>query len=176
MKKICIIFLAFFIIILSAVGLGGNSSAQTQYLRIHIRANSNLSVDQAVKYRVRDGVVEYLTPLVAECETRGEAEEKLSGRLDEIACLAGGILSEYGFSYGAKAALVNETFPTRLYGEYTLPAGEYRALIVCLGEGAGDNWWCVVYPPLCFSNVSGNVVYKSKIAEIIEQWRVNTRS
>ena len=69
-----------------------------------------------------------------------------------------------------------EEFPTRIYGEYTLPAGEYTALIIELGEGAGDNWWCVIYPPLCFSSPSGGkIVYKSKIIEIIETWKKNRK-
>ena len=82
------------------------------------------------------------------------------------------ILSKNGFSYGATAKLTAERFPTRVYGEYTLPAGEYTALILELGKGQGDNWWCVVYPPLCFAKpTGGNVVYKSKILEIIENWK-----
>ena len=84
-------------------------------------------------------------------------------------------LAEAGFSYRATVSLTKEKFPTRVYDGYTLPAGEYRALIVYLGEGVGDNWWCVVYPPLCFSSLSTGVVYKSKIAEIIQKWQAGTR-
>ena len=79
-------------------------------------------------------------------------------------------MKEEGFSYGASAELETENFPTRVYGEYTLPAGEYSALIIRLGSGEGDNWWCVVYPPLCFAAVDTDIVYKSKIKEIIENW------
>jgi stage II sporulation protein R len=82
------------------------------------------------------------------------------------------VLLQKGYSYGARASVRRERFPTRVYGEYVLERGEYLALIVELGKGEGDNWWCVVYPPLCFVGDSGaKLVYKSKIAEIIERWK-----
>ena len=176
MKNVCIIFLLSIIISLTALGfsggLGGSDRATNEYLRIHIRADSNEREAQAVKYLVRDGIVEYLTPIVACCETKTEAINGVGARLDGIEKKAEQILSQNGFSYGASVKLTKENFPTRVYGDYTLPAGEYTALIVELGEGQGDNWWCVVYPPLCFAAPTGeNVVYKSKILEIIENWK-----
>ncbi|MBQ8685685.1 MAG: stage II sporulation protein R [Clostridia bacterium] len=175
MKKFCIIFLTSIIISLTAIGFGGcfdGGAATTDYLRIHIRAHSNAEEAQAVKYLVRDGVVDFLTPLVAECETKEGAIESVENALADIERVASAVLTENGYAYGARAEVKTEEFPTRVYGEYTLPAGEYAALIVELGEGKGDNWWCVVYPPLCFTGASGeNVVYKSKILEIIERWK-----
>ena len=141
-----------------------------EYLRIHIRADSNEDGAQAVKYKVRDGVVEYLTPLVADYTTQREAVQGIAKNLDNIRLVAEEILRKAGFSYGAAVEIKTENFPTRVYGSYTLPAGEYTALIVRLGRGEGDNWWCVVYPPLCFAAVSTDVVYKSKIKEIIEKF------
>ena len=179
MKKLCITFLLSGIIILSAVGflrggsLGGDAvGGNAEYPRIHIRANSDAGEDQAVKYLVRDAVVEYLTPFVAQSETREEAEERMEGCLAGIAATAEAVLRAKGFFYGARAELKDEEFPTRVYGEYTLQAGVYRALIVYLGEGTGDNWWCVIYPPLCFAGEPGDdIVYKSKILEIIDNWK-----
>lgn len=176
MKKVCIIFLLSIIISLTAVGFSGfggaQNTVQSEYLRIHIRADSNEESAQAVKYLVRDEVVEYLTPLVAGYETKDEAMFGVSQSLAGIERVAERVLSQNGFFYGAKARLTKETFPTRVYGDYTLPAGEYAALIIELGSGAGDNWWCVVYPPLCFAAPSGeNVIYKSKIKEIVENWK-----
>ena len=174
MKRICIIFLTSIIIILTAVGLGSpKQSAQTEYLRIHIRANSNSTQDQSVKYKVRDKVVQYLTPYVAESRTLAEAEQTIQRQIEKVTEVASKTLIGEGFSYRARAVMATESFPTRVYDGYTLPAGNYRALVVYLGEGTGDNWWCVVYPPLCFSATS-NVVYKSKIAEIIEKWQAGT--
>ena len=140
------------------------------YLRMHIRADSNEAEAQAVKYQVRDRVVSFLTPVVAECETKEEAMKTLEGMLDRIECVAEEVLRANGFSYGAKASIRKESFPTRIYEEVTLEAGVYDALIIELGSGAGDNWWCVVYPPLCFAGGNGNITYKSKIAEIIERF------
>ena len=184
MKKICIIFLLSIIISLTALGFGGFSeneapryalSAQKQemceeYLRIHIRADSNEDRAQAVKYTVRDGVVDYLTPLVADYTTQKQAVRGIAKNLDGIRLVAEKILQQAGFSYGAAVEIKTENFPTRVYGSYTLPAGEYTALIVRLGRGEGDNWWCVVYPPLCFAATSADVVYKSKIKEIIDRF------
>ena len=176
MKKYCIIFLTLVIISLTALGFSGglsvaNERVQSEYLRIHIRADSNKGAAQAVKYRVRDDVVDYLTPLVANYETKDAAVDGIRAHLSKIAAVASRTLERNGFFYGASAELTVEAFPTRVYGEYTLPAGEYAALILKLGKGEGDNWWCVVYPPLCFAGENGNVVYKSKIAEIIRKWR-----
>ncbi len=174
MKKICIIFLALFIITLTAVGFSDGKTAKNtatdDYLRIHIRADSNEKGAQAVKYLVRDGIVAYLTPLVAEFSTKRDALDGIEENLDEISAVATSVLRKNGFSYGATARLEREVFPTRVYDGYTLPSGEYSALIVRLGKGEGDNWWCVVYPPLCFTGGQGAVVYKSKIKEIIRRF------
>ena len=177
MKKVCIIFLLSIIISLTALGFSGcfgSATEQSEYLRIHIRADSNDEDAQAVKYLVRDGIVAYLTPLVAEYETKAAATAGIEKNLAGSETAANEVLTRNGFDYAARAEVRTEEFPTRVYGDYTLPAGTYTALIVELGSGKGDNWWCVVYPPLCFAGSSqGNVVYKSKIAEIIENWKKN---
>ena len=185
MKKSCIIFLLSVIISVTALGFSGifgenlsnghtmsALSEQSAYLRIHIRADSNEAEAQAVKYRVRDEIVEYLTPLVANYQTKTEAVQGVAAHLDDIEEIAKKLLKEQGFSYGAEAEIKKESFPTRIYDDFTLPAGEYSALILRLGAGKGDNWWCVVYPPLCFAAPTGqNVIYKSKIKEIIQNFQ-----
>ena len=182
MRKICIIFLLSIIITITAIGFSPTGTMKTEtcfageYLRIHIRADSNDNEAQSVKYAVRDEVVSYLTPIVASCATQREAVEKIGTHLTALSMVADGVLRLKGFEYGATATIERETFPTRVYEGYTLPAGEYVALIVRLGKGEGNNWWCVVYPPLCFAAPTGqNVVYKSKIAEIIRAWQENHR-
>lgn len=173
MKKLVVVMLlvaSIAGIALMFAGNGGNTTENAAYLRVHIRANSNSEEDQAVKYLVRDQVVAYLTPTVADCESKQEAMEKIQGKLSEISAVADGVLRSKGYFYGAKASLRKEEFPTRVYDTVTLEAGVYDALILELGTGSGDNWWCVVYPPLCFAGGNGNVVYKSKIAEIIRNF------
>ena len=179
MKKVCIIFHLSIIISLTVYGFSSRQVWQSAtqndtsgYLRIHVRADSNDEDAQAIKYQVRDGIVEYLTPLVAQYDTKEQALIGIRQHLSKIEKVAESILCKNGFAYGATVRLERETFPTRVYGEYTLPAGEYTALIVQLGSGKGDNWWCVIYPPLCFTAPTGqNVIYKSKIAEIIRRWK-----
>ncbi len=171
MKNLCISFLIIGIIILSAIGfILPQERVEEEYLRIHIRANSNLQVDQTVKYAVRDAVIEYLTPKVSECDTKAKAEQMLNGSLRDIEKRANEVLKTYGFSYESRAEVRQEEFPTRVYENLTLSSGFYDALIIELGEGVGDNWWCVVYPPLCFTGEGSGYVYRSKIADIINDF------
>ncbi len=171
MKKLCISFLGCAIIVLSAIGLtlGGNVT-HTEYLRIHVRANSNSQIDQAVKLKVKDAVVEFLTPYLAECDTKVKAEKTLKNNLGGIEAVADKTLKRNGFNYTARASVKNEEFPTRAYGDLVLDGGFYDALILELGSGEGDNWWCVCYPPLCFTDGGSGYVYKSKILEIINDF------
>ena len=137
-------------------------------IRIHIRANSDSDVDQAVKYIVRDAVVEYLSPSMSTAGSRSEAYRRIAARLSGIKKTAADKLSECGFSYGANAYTSNEYFPDRDYGDVKYPAGYYDALIVELGTGKGGNWWCVAYPPLCFYGNDGEEFrYSSIIAELL---------
>lgn len=171
MKGACISFLIVAIIILSVTGFYfGENEIEKEYLRIHVRADSNSEEDQAVKYKVKDAVVEYLTPFIAECDSKEKAKTLLTERLDDIEKVAEETLKENGFTYRAKAKVKNEKFPTRNYGNLQLESGFYDALILELGSGEGDNWWCVVYPPLCFTGEGKNYVYKSKIKEIIDEF------
>lgn len=160
------------IICLALVGIlaffGAPAQTESEYLRIHIRANSNAAIDQAVKYQVKDAVVDFMIPFLANCETKAESIEIVKQNLDGIERVAESVLMQNGFSYTATALLNKEEFPTRSYGDLTLESGFYDALILNLGTGAGDNWWCVVYPPLCFVNGGvGTNVFKSRILEII---------
>ncbi len=171
MKKLCISFLSCVIIVLSVLGLTlTKNDVQVEYLRIHVRANSNQEIDQAVKYAVKDAVVEYLTPFLVECNSKQKAESTLKSKLPDIEQVADKTLERNGFSYTSNADVRNEQFPTRTYGELVLEGGYYDALILELGDGVGDNWWCVVYPPLCFTEGSGSYVYRSKLLDIINDF------
>ena len=172
MKKVCISFLALAIIILITAGYiaARGEKPTTEYLRIHIRADSNSDADQNVKYKLKDAVVEFLTPYLAACDTREKADETIKTLIPRIERVADGVLGENGFGYSSEALIRNEKFPTRVYGDLTLDCGYYDALIINLGSGKGDNWWCVVYPPLCFTGEGQNYVYKSKIHEIIKRF------
>ncbi len=177
MKKFCISFLGILIICLSIIGIFATDkqTVNTEYLRLHVRANSNEVIDQEVKYQVKDAVVEFLTPVVAECTTKDKAEKLLSKNLPNIERVCDQVLKKEGFNYTSKASLKEEEFPLREYDGVTLEEGIYKALIIELGSGEGNNWWCVVYPPLCFTGEGTGYVYKSKILQIIDDFFNNTK-
>lgn len=143
---------------------------ETQYLRIHIRANSNSDKDQSVKYKVKDEIVEALIPLLADVESFDEAKSIVSQNFGYIEEVADKTLSDNGFNYTSNASIKNEYFPTRSYDEITLEEGYYDALILNLGSGDGDNWWCIVFPAFCFTQTKkiDNIEYISRIWEIIK--------
>ena len=173
MKKFCISFLCLAIIVLSSVVLFGcdvNRDYKKEYLRIHIRANSNIEEDQAVKYLVKDKMVEFLTPYLSNVHDKTEAISLLKELTLSLEAVADKVLKERGFNYTSKVSIKSERFPLRVYGNLSLEEGIYDALIVELGSGTGDNWWCVVYPPLCFVEGDGNYLYKSKLFEIIKDF------
>ncbi len=171
MKAFCISLLTCAIIILSVIGISvEEKKIHEEYLRIHIRANSNDEEDQKIKYLIKEKLVSYLTPLLSECKTKEKAERELKIRLSDIEEITNDTLKTNGYDYICRASIREENFPTRTYDSLTLEAGFYDALIVELGEGSGDNWWCVVYPPLCFVDGGHGYVYKSKILEIINDF------
>ena len=174
MKKVFILIAALAALFIAINVFAGNEEEKevnADYLRIHIRANSNSDADQSVKYEVKAAVVEALTPLVLGARSKEQAEEIISENLWLIDETSERVLRENGFYYGAKARLCDEQFPTRTYGDLTLESGVYDALIVDLGSGEGDNWWCVVFPPLCFvaDGEGEDVTYKSLIVEWFEK-------
>ena len=142
----------------------------SDYLRVHIRANSNSIEDQKIKYMVRDAVVEAMIPILSEVQTKQQAEVIVRKNFQLIEDVANEILLQNGFSYNAHARISNEYFPTKTYENLTLKDGFYDALILDLGSGAGNNWWCVIYPAFCFLKTTNNSnsVYISKIWEIIK--------
>ena len=175
MKKIAV----FVLIIVSLslfVSLSGctpRSSVADDCVRIHIRANSNSDADQSVKMKVVEKVVEYLTPHLAACRTPSEAKKEINAAISEIEKVANGVLAANGKKYTAKATLKREKFPTRNYDGINFSGGVYDALIVELGTGSGDNWWCVAFPPLCFvpEENSENFRYRSLIVELIRKFK-----
>lgn len=118
-------------------------------VRLHVVANSNGAEDQAVKLLVRDAVLEEAARWYQGAGSMEEASSQLCTHLQSIAGAARQVLGEQGVDYSATAQMTEMYFPTRDYGDFRLPAGRYRTLRVTLGEGAGKNWWCVVFPPLC---------------------------
>jgi len=142
--------------------------------RIHIIANSNSEIDSSIKYKIKDAYANFLTAGLANCKDKKEAENLIKNNIDNLKAIANTIISECGLNYGATLNVANEYFPSRVYGDYVVESGYYDGITVTLGQGRGDNWWCVLFPPLCYYNAtitnSNSVVYKSKLLEIINQF------
>lgn len=164
MRKLSVVLISFFALLLG----GCNFSSNESYLRIHIRANSNSQSDQSIKYEIKNVCVEYLSEYVPDCKSKDDVVDMLNNQTHSLKLIIDEFLQEKGFDYECNIKINNEFFPTRTYGDLTLEEDYYDALIINLGSGIGDNWWCVVYPPLCF-NTNSNVVYKSKIKELIDK-------
>lgn len=168
MKKFISLIVILSAIIILYFGLF-TKPAKNDYIRIHILANSNLEIDQNVKYEIKDKIIAYLLPYISLCETREDFVAILNNSIDGVENVANKVLKEKNFAYKANVVFCEENFPTREYDSLVLESGLYDAIIVNLGEAKGDNWWCVVYPPLCFvSNCSSDVMYKSRILEILK--------
>ena len=118
-------------------------------VRLHVLANSDSAEDQALKLQVRDRILARTTAILEEAADRQEAEGRLRGDLLELERIAAEEIAAAGYGYTVTAELRDTAFPTKEYDGFTLPAGEYLALRIVIGEGRGQNWWCVAFPPLC---------------------------
>lgn len=132
-----------------ALALRARDDLADKVVRLHVLANSDSEEDQALKLQVRDVVLERATELLEQSADRREAEGLLRGNLLELERIAAEEIKARGYDYPVAVELTDAEFPTRAYDGFTLPAGEYLALRVIIGEGGGRNWWCVVFPPLC---------------------------
>ena len=131
-------------------------------LRFHVIANSDSKEDQAVKLKVKEAVLELLSPSLSNATDKDEVKQIITSRMDDILDCSRNILSQYGFSYSVEASITTCDFPVKSYGDLIFPAGTYEALRIVLGNGDGKNWWCVMYPPLCFVDASFGTVPKMK--------------
>ena len=158
MKKTDLILLAGIVL---AIMLGGfrdfavrAEEVQSEVLRLHIPANSDSEEDQRIKLELRDHLLERYGAELSDSGSLSEAERRVEELLPEIEDDCRRFLKERGFEYGARAELAEMYFTTREYDEVTLPAGTYKAIRVTLGRGEGQNWWCVMFPPLCLPAVT----------------------
>ncbi len=142
-------------------------------LRLHVVANSDSLRDQTVKLKVRDSILELMKTKFAGVDNVAEASRIAEMNLQDIQNAATATLAEYDQHYEAEASLGSFDFPTRFYGSQVFPSGNYTAVRVVLGNGAGQNWWCVLFPPLCLNNwdskifPESNIEVKLKIVELI---------
>ena len=129
-----------------------------EVIRFHVLANSDSDDDQALKLKVRDGVLDKYHEELSGSDNKEETRKIIMDNIDGITKCAGDIIKSEGFDYDVKAYMTKDDFPTKVYGDISLPAGEYEALRIEIGKAEGHNWWCVMFPPLCYVDVSCNEV------------------
>lgn len=161
---ICAICLSFFNFNLLCDDLRQN------VLRLHIIANSDSEADQELKLKIRDAILSETGSLFANSQSLEEANLKTEQHLKNFEDIANRVINESGFCYDATVSLGERFFETRHYENFTLPAGNYRSLIINLGESKGKNWWCVIYPTVCLPAASGDLrdTVNNKSAHIAE--------
>lgn len=148
-------------------------SIASKILRFHVLANSNSNEDQEVKEKVRDAVGSYLQPLLEEAESLEETKQIVGKNIRDIIIVAENTLTENGYDYEVTARITRTDFPEKSYGAYTFPKGEYEALQIVIGEGEGQNWWCVLYPNMCFRGSVFEVVEEEAgeaLREVLSPW------
>lgn len=126
--------------------------------RLHVIANSDSEEDQNLKYKVRDNLLSYMNEICENCKTKQEAISLVEKSKENFKQIALDTIKKEGYSYDVNINIGNFEFPTKNYGDISLPAGFYDALRVEIGEAKGHNWWCVMFPPLCFVDVTSGVV------------------
>ncbi|WP_346939674.1 stage II sporulation protein R [uncultured Clostridium sp.] len=136
-------------------------------IRFHVIANSDSEKDQSLKLKVRDKVLEYVQPLLKDSKSIEESREILNKENEKILEIARVIIKENGYDYSVESTLGKENFPVKTYGNITLPQGEYEAYRIIIGTGEGQNWWCVMFPPICFVDITkGEVAYEETEEEM----------
>lgn len=146
-------------------------------LRFHVIANSDSREDQELKLKVRDAVGLYMKDQMKEVTNRKEAEETANANLKKIEKVAEDVIAKEGRSYTVNAFIGPVDFPVKTYGAYSFPAGTYEAVEVVIGEGAGKNWWCVMYPTLCFVDSTYQIVpgeSKEKLKKCLTEEEYNS--
>ena len=126
--------------------------------RLHVIANSDSTEDQNLKYKVRDKVLEYMNKISKNCSSKEDVILLATEHLNEFEEISKQIIVENGYDYDVTVKIGNFDFPTKSYGDISFPAGNYDALRIEIGSAQGQNWWCVMFPPLCFVDVTSGVV------------------
>lgn len=146
---VCLLFLT-----LSVMPVHGEAEIYDGVLRLHVLANSDSEEDQALKLLVRDRVIELTRVLTRDCESIEDTRAVVTDSLSLIANVAGQTVAENGYAYDVEVSIGREEYPRKTYASLCFPSGEYLSLQVRIGDAAGQNWWCVLFPPLCLDAAS----------------------
>ena len=136
-------------------------------IRFHVIANSDSDEDQNLKIKVKNEVIDYLYPYLNDSGSLDESREIIQSKMSDVQCIAEKVIKDNNYNYGVKVQLSRENFPEKSYGNIVLPQGNYEAFRIIIGSGQGRNWWCVMFPPLCFVDESKAEVEYDKVEERI---------
>lgn len=164
MKKIkyfcilSILLFSFLFITISSYATSVATDLSNNFFRLHILANSDSEKDQALKLKVRDKIIEYMNTLTYDGLSKEEAINLTQNHLNDFKKIAEETIKSEGYDYKVSLKIDNFYFPTKVYGNISLPAGYYDGLKIEIGEAKGQNWWCSLFPPLCFVDISSGVI------------------
>ncbi|MEW8974170.1 MAG: stage II sporulation protein R [Tissierellaceae bacterium] len=134
-------------------------------IRFHVRANSDAGEDQALKLEVRDEILDVMGEKFRNTKSLEESREIIMANMDEMKSIAEDVVDRWGKDYSIDVSLGQDYFPIRKYGNMVFPQGEYETLMIEIGEGKGQNWWCVMFPPLCFIDITHSVAFENEELE-----------
>lgn len=160
---ILFLFFTFLLINITSYSKDVKQGLAENFFRLHIIANSNSPIDQELKLKVRDSVLEYINEEIPNNLSKDEVILEVQNKLADIKLIAESTIKSYGFNYDINLEINNFYFPTKNYYNLSLPAGYYDALKISIGNAQGENWWCSLFPPLCFIDMSsGKITEDSK--------------
>lgn len=163
-KKIKYIFIILFLLfcfILVSISSYASTVSQdlsNNFFRLHILANSDSEIDQNLKLKVRDAILEYMNSQDFSDNSKSEVIDSVETNLEFYKQIAENTIKDAGFDYPVSIEIGNFYFPTKIYGNISLPAGYYDALRIKIGKAEGQNWWCSLFPPLCFVDISSGII------------------
>lgn len=153
-----ILLISFIFISISSYASSISKDLSDNFFRLHILANSDSQKDQDLKLKVRDNIIEYMNSLSYDRLSKQDAITLTKNHISEFENIAQKTIQNEGYNYNVSLEIGNFYFPTKLYGNVSLPAGYYDALKIEIGEAKGKNWWCSLFPPLCFVDISSGVI------------------
>lgn len=153
-----LLFITFIIITINSYASTISNNLSENFFRLHIIANSNSNTDQDLKLKIRDNIIIYMKEITQNISTKQEAINICRNHLDNFKQIALDTIKKEGFDYNVSLNIGEYNFPTKHYGNISLPAGSYDALKIEIGNAAGENWWCSLFPPLCFVDMSSGMI------------------
>ena len=179
MKKLLIlcVCICFIFVVLGVLPIHGEAEVYDKVLRLHVVANSDSDDDQSLKLYVRDRVIEYVNEIAKNCKTLEESKNAVARELDNIADIALAEINDQGYFYDIEVRLGKEEYPQKTYASLCFPSGEYLSLQILIGDATGQNWWCVLFPPLCLdAATSANEDAFISVGFTPEQYKIITET